>query len=163
MTNDDDMEQIFWDREDTSGIRYSPDVTLVDEYGGMATIGLSQVDGPCHTVQQYVMEVKKRDAWMESGIGSSSRSLGLDDLFDDDSSDDPKRRLSDGASSGLTERDRVSVFDDDDDDVGDKNSINNDEDGGVDFLRHDEGRSLEQLARDARMYVWKFADLCANV
>jgi hypothetical protein len=169
MRNDkDDMKQISLDREDASGICFSHDVTLVDEYGGMATIGLSQVDGPCHTVQQFEMELRNSNAWTESGISSSSWSIGLDDLFDDNSDDDPTRRLNDGASSGIKEREGVSETDDDDDDDedddddDDKNDDADKDDGDFDYLHHDGGRSPEQLARDARMYVGKCTNLCAK-
>jgi hypothetical protein len=93
---------------------------------------------------------------MESGTGSSNQSLQLDDLLDDDSGDvfvRPSERSSDGAWSGGGEQDSINFTDNDDDDDGKNHWIDGDDDGDHDLLRQTGGRTPEQMARDAQMYV----------
>jgi len=71
-----------WDLEDVPletakrSFGFVQDVTVVDEAGNTATIGLSQDDGPNYTVKQHMLQLRA----MQSHQNSSTHSINLDDL-----------------------------------------------------------------------------------
>lgn len=128
--NDPPLQDVPLTAAGAGGIRFAPDVLLYGENGDVATLALSQVDGPNYTVQQHILAQRALRSLADADGSTSLLSLGVDDLLgDDDDRGGGGGSGGVGSSSGGNKQKEARAVDEDDKESSSGSESNSGSDG----------------------------------